>query len=53
MLISIQNEREWATFCAVFLDAPDLPLQPGFESNTIRVANRAMVDARVARGSRR
>jgi crotonobetainyl-CoA:carnitine CoA-transferase CaiB-like acyl-CoA transferase len=48
VLISIQNEREWATFCSAFLDAPDLPLRPGFESNTIRVANRAVVDARVA-----
>jgi itaconate CoA-transferase len=47
VLISIQNEREWVTFCAVFLDAPDLPRQPGFESNTVRVANRAIVDARV------
>jgi len=47
VLISIQNEREWATFCAAFLDAPSLALAPGFESNTIRVANRAVVDARV------
>src|ERR1700754_2213449 len=47
VLISIQNEREWASFCAGFLDAPDLPSQPGFESNNIRVANRAVVDARV------
>ena len=47
VLISIQNEREWVTFCAAFLDAPDLPRQPGFESNNIRVANRAMVDERV------
>jgi crotonobetainyl-CoA:carnitine CoA-transferase CaiB-like acyl-CoA transferase len=47
VLISIQNEREWAAFCAVFLEAPELSLQPGFETNTIRVANRAMVDARV------
>ncbi len=47
ILISIQNEREWAAFCAGFLDAPDLPKQPGFESNNIRVANRAVVDARV------
>lgn len=47
VLISIQNEREWATFCAAFLNAPDLPGQPGFESNNIRVANRAMVDERV------
>lgn len=50
VLISIQNEREWATFCASFLDAPDLPRQPGFESNTVRVANRAMVDERVGQG---
>src|SRR3954453_20109710 len=48
VLISIQNEREWAQFCAVFLQAPELPKQPGFETNTIRVAHRAMVDARVA-----
>ncbi|MEA2727657.1 MAG: hypothetical protein QOF70_2132 [Acetobacteraceae bacterium] len=47
VLISIQNEREWVTFCTTFLDAPDLPKQPGFESNNIRVANRAMVDDRV------
>ncbi len=47
VLISIQNEREWVTFCAKFLDAPDLPKQPGFESNNIRVVNRAMVDERV------
>src|SRR4051812_19280800 len=47
VLISIQNEREWAAFGAGFLDDPGLPKQPGFESNTVRVANRAMVDARV------
>jgi itaconate CoA-transferase len=50
VLISIQNEREWATFCAVFLDDPDLPKIPGFETNNIRVANRAIVDERVAQG---
>jgi len=50
VLISIQNEREWATFCAAFLDAPDLPARSGFETNTIRVRNREMVDARVAEG---
>jgi len=47
VLISIQNEREWAEFCARFLDEPDLPRQAGFETNVIRVANRAMVDAHV------
>jgi itaconate CoA-transferase len=44
VLISIQNEREWTTFCTVFLGAPELPRQPGFESNNIRVANRDAVD---------
>jgi crotonobetainyl-CoA:carnitine CoA-transferase CaiB-like acyl-CoA transferase len=49
VLISIQNEREWVTFCAACLDEPGLPSVPGFESNTVRVANRAVVDARVGR----
>ncbi|MGC8477022.1 MAG: CaiB/BaiF CoA transferase family protein [Acetobacteraceae bacterium] len=48
VLISIQNEREWAEFCAVFLGEPELPKQSGFETNVIRVANRAAVDAHVA-----
>ena len=49
VLISIQNEREWAEFCAKFLDEPDLPKRPGFETNVIRVAHRATVDAYIAR----
>jgi crotonobetainyl-CoA:carnitine CoA-transferase CaiB-like acyl-CoA transferase len=48
VLISIQNEREWAEFCARFLDEPDLPRREGFETNVIRAANRAEVDAHVA-----
>ena len=32
VLISIQNEREWASFCAHFLDEPDLPQREGFRS---------------------
>ena len=47
VLISIQNEREWAEFCARFLDEPDLPQREGFETNVTRVANRATVDAHV------
>ena len=41
VLISIQNEREWVEFCAKFLDEPDLPQREGFQTNMIRVANRA------------
>jgi crotonobetainyl-CoA:carnitine CoA-transferase CaiB-like acyl-CoA transferase len=48
VLIAIQNEREWAEFCARFLDEPDLPARPGFETNVTRVANRAAVDAHIA-----
>lgn len=48
VLIAIQNEREWGDFCARFLDEPDLPRRPGFETNVVRVANRADVDGHVA-----
>ena len=48
VLIAIQNEREWVDFCARFMDDPDLPKKPGFETNVTRVANRATVDAAVA-----
>ena len=48
VLISIQNEREWAEFCARFLEEPELPKQPGFEANVIRVRNRPLVDAHIA-----
>jgi crotonobetainyl-CoA:carnitine CoA-transferase CaiB-like acyl-CoA transferase len=48
VLISIQNEREWAAFCTAVLNDPALATAPGFDSNNARVANRPMVDARVA-----
>ncbi len=49
VLISIQNEREWASFCAHFLDEPDLPRREGFRTNNERVANRPVVDAHIGR----
>ena len=49
VLISIQNEREWASFCAHFLDEPDLPRREGFRANNERVANRPVVDAHIGR----
>jgi itaconate CoA-transferase len=48
VLISIQNEREWVEFCAKFLEEADLPRREGFQTNVIRVANRAVVDAHIA-----
>ncbi|NKE45938.1 CoA transferase [Roseomonas frigidaquae] len=49
VLISIQNEREWAAFCGGFLNQPGLPAEPGWRSNNERVANRPAVDAHVGR----
>ncbi|HEY7581396.1 MAG TPA: CaiB/BaiF CoA-transferase family protein [Acetobacteraceae bacterium] len=48
VLISIQNEREWVDFCARFLGEPELPQRDGFQTNVVRVANRAKVDSHVA-----
>jgi len=53
VLISIQNEREWAEFCTRFLDQPDLPTREGFRSNVDRVAHRGTVDAHIAETFRR
>ncbi|MCQ4161619.1 CoA transferase [Roseomonas sp. GC11] len=49
VLFSIQNEREWARFCATVLRQPELPATPGFESNNARVAQRPVVDGLIAR----
>ena len=48
ILISIQNEREWAKFCEMVLKEPDLPKKPGWRSNSERVEQREVVDQRVA-----
>lgn len=48
VLISIQNEREWASFCDIFLGRAELTLQAGFASNNARVANRSVVDGVIA-----
>lgn len=44
ILISIQSEREWKTFCAKVLAQPDLPSDPLFVNNVARVHNRAATD---------
>jgi len=45
VLISIQNEREWAMFCETILGDATLARDPRFDSNSNRVANRAALDA--------
>jgi itaconate CoA-transferase len=46
--IGLQNEREWAAFCAVVLERPELAEDPRFAGNAARVAHRAELDALVA-----
>ncbi|MEO1192107.1 MAG: CaiB/BaiF CoA-transferase family protein, partial [Pseudomonadota bacterium] len=48
LLISIQNEREWQSLCRQALERPDLAEDPRFASNTLRVENRAALDAEIA-----
>ena len=48
ILISIQSDREWAKFCAVFLQEPGAATDERFATNVARVANRAETDALVA-----
>lgn len=48
ILISIQNEREWKTFCRHVLGASELADDPRFCSNIARVKNRLETDGMVA-----
>src|SRR5262245_25321835 len=50
ILISIQNEREWAILCNEVLADPGFMTDHRFSSNVARVQNRADTDARVAAG---
>ncbi len=45
--LGIQNEREWAKFCTIVLERPDLVNDPRFESNSKRVANRDALHAAI------
>jgi itaconate CoA-transferase len=47
VVLSIQNEREWASFCKDTLLRPDLAQDPRFDSNTKRVANRPALDREI------
>jgi itaconate CoA-transferase len=40
VFLGIQNEREWAAFCAKVLDEPQLATDARFSTNSLRVAHR-------------
>ncbi|MBE0453692.1 CaiB/BaiF CoA transferase family protein [Roseovarius autotrophicus] len=44
VLISIQNEREWAVLCEAIIGDAALARDPRFDNNTNRVSNRAALD---------
>ncbi|TKA11169.1 CaiB/BaiF CoA transferase family protein [Actinacidiphila oryziradicis] len=48
ILISIQNEAEWTRFCDTFLAAPETATDERFATNTLRVANRTVLDKLIA-----
>ncbi len=47
VVIAIQNEREWVTFCTEVLGDASIAADPRFNNNPARVANRPGLDAAV------
>jgi len=45
VVLAVQNEREWHRLCVDVLENPGLSADPRFASNSLRVANRAGIDA--------
>jgi crotonobetainyl-CoA:carnitine CoA-transferase CaiB-like acyl-CoA transferase len=48
VLLSVQNEREWAKLCREVLGQPTLETDPRFRTNVDRVKNRAVLDGVIA-----
>ncbi len=48
VVFGVQNEREWASLCREVLGRPDLAEDPLYAGNSLRVANRAALDALIA-----
>jgi len=47
VLLGVQNEREWQRFCAEVLREPALATDDRFVSNTVRAANRELLDQKI------
>ena len=52
VFIGLQNEREWARFCAEVLQKPELARDPRFSSNPRRVQHRRELDAAITEAFR-
>ncbi|MUZ75627.1 CoA transferase [Agrobacterium vitis] len=44
VIFSVQNDREWVSFCSNFLRKPELTRRQGFSENMQRLGNRAELD---------
>ena len=49
VIFSVQNDREWVSFCAKVLKQPEITRKPGFADNMERLGNRTALDEIVAR----
>ncbi|MFJ9619995.1 CaiB/BaiF CoA transferase family protein [Streptomyces noursei] len=47
VFLGVQNEREWAAFCAEVLELPELATDPRFDRNSARVAHREALRERI------
>lgn len=47
LVLSIQNEREWVSFCATVLQQPALATDPRFNNNHQRTAHRDALEAQI------
>jgi itaconate CoA-transferase len=45
--LGLQNEREWAQFCTIVLEQPEMVTDPRFDSNARRVTNREALHAMI------
>ncbi|HWS76506.1 MAG TPA: CaiB/BaiF CoA-transferase family protein [Quisquiliibacterium sp.] len=45
VMMGLQNEREWATFCREVIRDPGLEKDPRFASNTLRTENRVALES--------
>ena len=47
IVLSIQNEREWASFCAIVLGDPAIASDPRYSSNALRTRHRDELEATI------
>ena len=47
VIVAVQNNAEWLRLCEIVLQRPDLKQRGDFETNALRVKNRAALDAEI------